>query len=195
MSLSFVRGREIRRALLVAGLAGACAAASAMPAGAQTSCPPGSGGGPYCQLIPTQLVAPAVILGGVSATLTRTDTGAPLPGQTLTFTAGGTLLCVATTDANGNASCTSLTALLTAILNLGFHVSYAGTSVYAPASATGNLIQIGTLIVGAGGVTTSFDKRGTLTAHQRAKLKAELRHIGRRRLLHDLRRLRREHLI
>jgi hypothetical protein len=49
----------------------------------------------------------------MSATLTNQTTGAPVAGQTITFTSGegghGTLLCTAVTDAQGLATCASYT--------------------------------------------------------------------------------------
>ena len=43
-----------------------------------------------------------------TAKLSLTDGSAPLQGRDISFTApDGSLLCMATTDANGNASCTT----------------------------------------------------------------------------------------
>lgn len=88
----------------------------------------------------TSLSAHAVIPFGVSATLTRTATGAPLAGQTLTFKAGSSVLCTAQTNSTGTASCSTLAATLAATLHLGYTVSYAGSSIYLPSSASGALI-------------------------------------------------------
>jgi hypothetical protein len=162
-------------------IAGAATFATAANAG---TCPPGNNGGNYCNRIPTSLTATPVIPEGVSATLVRSDTLAPLPGQTLTFTAGGSVLCTAVTDSSGKAGCTSVIAVLTALLNLGYKVTYAGTAVYAPSSATGSAIALGSLIVGA----PQGPARDAADRH--AWLKARLHAIGRARLVHELRVLR-----
>jgi hypothetical protein len=148
------------------------------------TCPPGGTDPQYCTRIPTSLSASPVVPGGVSAKLTRTDTGAPLPGQTLTFTAGATTLCVATTDSLGRASCTSLTAVLTALLNLGYTVNFAGTTVYLPSSAQGSAIGLASVLVGSG-TGLAHD-----VADRRAWLRARLHAIGRARLVHELQVLR-----
>jgi len=75
---------------------------------------------------------------GVSARLTRADTGQPLAGQTLTFKAGSSTLCTAVTNSSGTAGCTSATAVALAVLNQGYTVSYAGTSNYLSSSANGS---------------------------------------------------------
>jgi hypothetical protein len=92
---------------------------------------------------PTSLSATPALPSGISATLTDSNTGAPLSGQTLVFTAGGSRLCTATTNASGTASCRALGASLGALLHLGYTVSYAGSADYAPSSATGSAIGLG----------------------------------------------------
>ncbi len=84
--------------LLLAAVVIAASAAVAPAAMASSNCPPGTNSGNYCNRIPTKLTATPVLLSGVSATLVRSDTNAPLAGQTLTFTAGGNVLCTAVTD-------------------------------------------------------------------------------------------------
>src|SRR5262249_34854864 len=66
------------------------------------------------QRTPTRTVAGDFVLSllTVSATLTRTDTGAPLAGQQIVFTAGGSTICTATTGSGGTASCLAVGALL-----------------------------------------------------------------------------------
>ena len=56
----------------------------------------------------TRLVFPQeVAYENLHARLTRSDTGAPLPGQTVTFTIDGTTICSAVTTASGDATCSS----------------------------------------------------------------------------------------
>ena len=113
---------------------------------------------PAASLPRTTLTADAIILhypvigapGSINtakATLRSDTTGAPIPGQTITFTAGTALLCTATTDANGVAFCPSypIPAIVQILLNLGYTASYAGTPAWAPATAKGNLIRLGPL--------------------------------------------------
>jgi hypothetical protein len=128
---------------------------------------------------PTKLTATPVLLGGLSATLTQADTGAPVAGQTLTFTAGGTVLCTAVTDSAGTAGCNSLLAVVEALLNLGYTASYAGDAGLLPSSAHGQLVglTVGPLVLG------SRQSAATRTVRERARLSAELHAIGRRRLM------------
>ena len=92
---------------------------------------------------PTKLVAKTVLAsllrGGLTVTLTRSDTGAPLAGQTIVFVAGGRTICQATTGTNGVARCVGIAPLLAAWLNRGYTASYAGSAAYAPATATAKL--------------------------------------------------------
>ena len=93
---------------------------------------------------PTKLTASSVLAsllgGGLSATLTRTDTSAPVAGQTIVFSIHGKTICTVTTNAKGTATCSSVLALLAATLNLGYDASYAGTVNFAAASATAKLV-------------------------------------------------------
>jgi hypothetical protein len=132
---------------------------------------------------PTKLTATPVLLGGLSATLTQADTGAPVAGQTLTFTAGGTVLCTAVTDSAGTAGCNSLLAVVEALLNLGYTASYAGDAGLLPSSAHGQLVglTVGPLVLG------SRQSAATRTVRERARLSAELHAIGRRRLMRIVR--------
>ena len=96
----------------------------------------------------TELVAsPALLvvqvlklkLGPMTATLT--SRGVPVPGQTITFSAGSATLCTAATNASGVASCSAtITGLLATVLNLGYTARYAGIPAYAPSSASGALL-------------------------------------------------------
>ncbi|HEY6471930.1 MAG TPA: Ig-like domain-containing protein [Acidimicrobiales bacterium] len=78
----------------------------------------------------------------LQATLT-TASGAPVANQPLTFTAGSTVLCTTTTNAQGQATCTpSLLGELAIVLNLGYSVSYAGNADYTSTSAAGKLLLL-----------------------------------------------------
>jgi hypothetical protein len=89
-------------------------------------------------------VLPGLSLGQVSATLTRSDTGAPLAGRTVTFSDIAGTLCSSVTDSNGLASCDfSLANAITTIVSLGYQATFAGDGDYAGVTATSPLIQIG----------------------------------------------------
>ena len=99
---------------------------------------------------PTQMMAtPAVAqLGGadiygfsLSATLTRKDTGAPVAGQQINFSAGSTPVCTATTDAHGLATCNGMAGALAILSSQGYTASFAGTPDYKPSSANAALIS------------------------------------------------------
>jgi alpha-tubulin suppressor-like RCC1 family protein len=79
--------------------------------------------------------------GTFSATLKRTFDGAPIPGQTVSFTFAGTPMCTATTNAQGVASCRS-TALITIFILLGdysYTATYAGNADYDGSTASAKL--------------------------------------------------------
>jgi hypothetical protein len=92
--------------------------------------------------IPTALTAGTIIGSLVSnASATLTANGAPLAGKTVTFTAGGTTLCSATTNGAGVAKCTySTLKLLNTVLTLGYSSNFGGDAVYAPSSKKGGLL-------------------------------------------------------
>ncbi|MHB8328564.1 MAG: Ig-like domain-containing protein [Acidimicrobiales bacterium] len=79
------------------------------------------------------------------ATLTSKVLNAPLAGEPVVFSAGGSQLCSATTDASGEASCsplpTSAPALAALVLAQGYQVTYAGDSDYLPSTASAGLIS------------------------------------------------------
>lgn len=75
----------------------------------------------------------------LSATLTRTDTGAPLPGQRITFSAGPTPICTATTDDRGVATCNALTNAAAILASQGYTASFAGNSDYQSSSTNAAL--------------------------------------------------------
>ncbi|TNM36316.1 Ig-like domain repeat protein [Nocardioides albidus] len=93
---------------------------------------------------PTSLTATAYLrlwplgLGHVSATLT--SRGAPLPGATVEFLGGATVVCRSTTDAAGVATCAAPGLLLPALLDGGYTVRYAGDASHDAATARGALI-------------------------------------------------------
>jgi hypothetical protein len=137
---------------------------------------------------PTALTATPAIPSGISATLTDSDTGEPLSGQTLVFTAGGSQLCTATTNTNGTASCKTLGALLGALLHLGYTATYSGSADYKPSSAHGSAIGLGLQLTGLARTATSAGAdRAALTP----ALEHQLRRLGRARLEHRLEALRR----
>ncbi|HWD52343.1 MAG TPA: hypothetical protein VG412_08080 [Acidimicrobiales bacterium] len=80
------------------------------------------------------------LLAGPTATLSSGNV--PLGGQTLTFTTpSGGLLCTATTNAVGVATCGSGQALAS-LLALGYTASFAGNGSYSPTAAAGSLIVL-----------------------------------------------------
>jgi hypothetical protein len=106
----------------------------------------------------TTLVADAILLhlpviglpgalNTAAATLRDATSGAPIPGQTITFTSGPAVLCTATTNADGKATCPSypILAIVQILLNLGYTANYAGTPEHGPSTARGNLIRLGPL--------------------------------------------------
>jgi hypothetical protein len=76
----------------------------------------------------------------LSATLIRTDTGAPVAGQVVRFSAGGAAICSATTDASGEATCNGVSGVTAILLAGGYTATFPGTVVYAPSSARGAAI-------------------------------------------------------
>ncbi|MCL7491973.1 IPT/TIG domain-containing protein [Streptomyces sp. MCA2] len=82
------------------------------------------------QLFPLQLHFPFL-----TATLTDTVTGLPVPGQVITFSTGGHFLGTAITDANGTASLVEILSLPLIILNGGYDATFAGTPTLQPSTA------------------------------------------------------------
>jgi hypothetical protein len=70
----------------------------------------------------------------VSATLTRASDGAPLAGRRVSFVVGGAVLCTATTDAHGTASC-SLFGLFLSLGRLSVTSTWAGDGSYVGTSS------------------------------------------------------------
>lgn len=87
-----------------------------------------------------------VSLFDLSARLTRADTGAPIPGETVRMTVpriGGTfVVCSAVTDTDGRATCSGSASALSVVLNTGYEARYAGSVAYEPATAHGGLVTI-----------------------------------------------------
>jgi hypothetical protein len=93
-------------------------------------------------LIGTRLYAPPILIRldpTLRGTLTRADTGAPLPGRVLTFRTGSTVRCTAVTDATGTARCGPILNLA-AVLSLGYDVTYDGDADFTAAAAHGPLL-------------------------------------------------------
>jgi hypothetical protein len=84
----------------------------------------------------TIVVAQASTNTTMTATLV-TAQGAPIPGQTLSFTTGTTALCTAVTAANGVASCTATgLGAFQLILNGTYTATYAGNASFLGSSAS-----------------------------------------------------------
>jgi hypothetical protein len=85
---------------------------------------------------PTKLSAPALSLGVIAAKLTRSDTGAAIAGETITFTSSKTTLCSGVTNNSGVATCSMSPADNLLALASGYQASFAGDTNYLPSSAT-----------------------------------------------------------
>lgn len=78
----------------------------------------------------------------VDATLT-TSTGQPIAGRTVTFRAGSTPLCSATTDPTGRATCQyDIGGLLSSVLSLGYEADFAGDAMFAPSTVHAPLANV-----------------------------------------------------
>jgi hypothetical protein len=96
---------------------------------------------------PTSIVGTAFINVAIlpsyrvlSATLTVTSTGAPIAGQVINFTAGGTPLCTAITNASGKAVCLYLGPVLPVVLALGYQLTFAATTDYGTSTNNAGII-------------------------------------------------------
>jgi YVTN family beta-propeller protein len=93
------------------------------------------------QPAPTTLRVDTSLLGPFQATLTRSDTGAPIAGQKVVFTTDtGQRICAATTGSNGVAACNG-GILSTAIMAIGYHATYAGGPDYRSATGYGGIVD------------------------------------------------------
>lgn len=70
------------------------------------------------------------------ATLTRSDTGAPLAGRPVAFAVGNRQVCSAATSSTGVATCTGPVDLVSYLLT-GYTATYAGSDTTTPATARG----------------------------------------------------------
>jgi hypothetical protein len=80
----------------------------------------------------------------LSATLTSVTPKAPLPGQTITFSAAGHLLGSATTGPDGTASLSvsaNIAALQAIVLAQGYTAHFAGTATLKSSSASAGLVE------------------------------------------------------
>ncbi|MFF9650553.1 Ig-like domain repeat protein [Streptomyces sp. NPDC014622] len=100
--------------------------------------------------VPTSLTAtPAIVslfpphpyAGVLTATLTNTATGQPIPGQSITFSTGNFQLGTSTTNAQGTATFNAILQLPLIILNAGYNAVYAGSSTYQAATAHAGIIS------------------------------------------------------
>jgi hypothetical protein len=92
---------------------------------------------------PTNLAAAPASTGLVSitfsATLTRADNSAPIPGKTVVFSVQGHNVCQGTTNSSGVASCTVFPALAITVGQATYTATFAGDADYLARSATGQL--------------------------------------------------------
>jgi hypothetical protein len=98
---------------------------------------------------PTHLLAASAVatlnpfalpLFQLSATLTSTVTGKPVPGKLVTMRAGGTVVCQAVTNASGTATCSGTGSVPTIVLNGGYTATFGGDGNYLPTSTSAGLI-------------------------------------------------------
>jgi hypothetical protein len=88
------------------------------------------------QKAPTKLSAPKLSLGVITATLTRSDTHAPVRGEMVTFTSDNKTLCSATTNASGVATCKCSPTNAANALLFGYRANFSGDPNYFPSSTT-----------------------------------------------------------
>jgi hypothetical protein len=77
----------------------------------------------------------------LSATLTTT-TGAPVAFEHVTFTVGGSLVCVGITNAQGTAACASGAGVLQSVLSLGYQATFFGDGVLQGSTAHGPILVV-----------------------------------------------------
>lgn len=95
--------------------------------------------------LPTTLTASPAVIDGGSIHLVRlaaelTSPFGAVPGQTISFSSGGTTVCTAVTDADGVAACSGLSSALDVVLSGGYEATYAGNTDHEPAQASAGLI-------------------------------------------------------
>ena len=77
------------------------------------------------------------------AVLRDVSGGVALPGKTVTFKAGETLLCTAVTDSSGVAKCqTNVLNTLATLLSLGYTGTYDGDTSYKPSSGSARVLGL-----------------------------------------------------
>jgi hypothetical protein len=81
----------------------------------------------------------------LTATLTVTATGTPLPGRTVTFYAGGGTVCTAVTNADGVARCGGVITGGVAVISLGYTAFFAGDADHGVSSDNAPLAQVGSV--------------------------------------------------
>jgi Bacterial Ig-like domain (group 3) len=134
----------------------------------------------------TRITAATASASSLSATLERSGSHARLSGQTLVFSLGKHTLCQAMTNSRGTATCKPLSAVLSAVLNLGYKVSFAGTGTRRGSTSQGSVLALCAKLVGE----DSSAAKAQLE-HRRALLLSKLHAIGQKQLMAELRRLRR----
>ncbi|MEU7431688.1 IPT/TIG domain-containing protein, partial [Streptomyces sioyaensis] len=87
-----------------------------------------------------ELFPPQVYYPFLYATLTDLVTGLPVPGQTITFTAGSNFLGTATTNAQGIAQLSEVVSFPLILFNGGYTAAFAGTPTLQPSTAHGGII-------------------------------------------------------
>ncbi|WP_018349723.1 DUF11 domain-containing protein [Longispora albida] len=86
--------------------------------------------------------ASAILMGELSARLSRADREGSVTGRTLVFEIGGREVCRAVTDSTGKAVCRDLRLSLDALRHKGYKVRFGGDGRYAATSADGDLLII-----------------------------------------------------
>jgi hypothetical protein len=81
----------------------------------------------------------------LSARVTDIPSGTPIAGTAIVFEANGRVVCVATTDANGRATCSGLQLTVAGLVSLGYKAHYAGDDFRAPVSGKGPILVVGPL--------------------------------------------------
>ncbi|MGQ0618314.1 MAG: hypothetical protein ACT4QA_00110 [Panacagrimonas sp.] len=77
------------------------------------------------------------------ATLKDTVTNTPIAGKTVSFFAGATPMCTATTNASGVATCQfSVLRTLAGVLSLGYTGKFAGDGTYKPSQGNGGILGL-----------------------------------------------------
>ncbi|MGQ0622005.1 MAG: Calx-beta domain-containing protein [Panacagrimonas sp.] len=83
------------------------------------------------------------ILISPRATLKDANGNVPVAGKSISFKAGTTTLCTATTNAQGVATCNvNLLNTLVGVLSLGYTGTYAGDTAYNPSSGNGGILGL-----------------------------------------------------